>query len=106
MGPCQPHLPGKQNGLLVAYARLAENLHRAFAEYTAADQGNKPMGRNVDQAAALTEELVFKLHEACAGYPWRSKLDARTRSWMEAGLGIFNDLRSPHTPAARSVRER
>ena len=33
---------GKQDGLLVAYAPLAENLHKALAEYTATDQTTKP----------------------------------------------------------------
>ena len=35
----------KQDGLLVGYAPLTENLYEALAEYTARDQNTKPMGR-------------------------------------------------------------
>lgn len=38
---------GKQDGLLVAYAPLAENLDKALAEYTDADQQAKPVGRDI-----------------------------------------------------------
>jgi type I site-specific restriction-modification system R (restriction) subunit len=41
---------GKQDGLLVAYAPLVENLEKALAEYTVQDRENKPIGRNVDEA--------------------------------------------------------
>ena len=49
---------GKQDGLLVAYAPLAENLHKALAEYTPArpgEQAARPQhrrGRRPDQGAA------------------------------------------------------
>jgi type I site-specific restriction-modification system R (restriction) subunit len=43
---------GKPDGLLVAYAPLAENLNKALAEYTATDQAKKPVGKNIDEAAA------------------------------------------------------
>ena len=43
---------GKEDGLLVAYAPLAENLEKALAEYSPGDQVTKPMGRDVDEAAA------------------------------------------------------
>ena len=35
---------GKQDGLLVAYAPLADNLNKALAEYTQDDQETKPVG--------------------------------------------------------------
>ncbi|WP_010148696.1 type I restriction endonuclease subunit R [Serinicoccus profundi] len=90
---------GKQDGLLVAYAPLAENLNQALAEYSAQDQSGKPMGRNIDEAAALAETLVAQLNELCAGHPWRDRIDPQVRrSWMDAALGLANYLRSPHTP--------
>src|SRR5690606_8240835 len=65
---------GKQDGLLVAYAPLAENLAKALAEYTQADQDAKPIGRSVDDAVALVQELRGRLQELLAGYDWRAAL--------------------------------
>ena len=42
----------KQDGLLVGYAPLTENIYAALAEYTARDQTTKPLGRDVDDAGA------------------------------------------------------
>ena len=41
---------GKEDGLLVAYAPLAENLAKALGEYTQSDRTNKPVGKNIDEA--------------------------------------------------------
>ena len=35
---------GKEDGLLVAYAPLADNLHKALAEYTEPDQADQASG--------------------------------------------------------------
>ena len=42
----------KQDGLLVGYAPLTENLYAALAEYTASDQNTKPIGKDIDDAVA------------------------------------------------------
>ncbi len=89
---------GKPDGLLVAYAPLADNLSKALAEYTEVDQAQRPVGRNVDEAAALGRELVARLDELCSGYPWRRQLQGDTRSWIKAAVGLTNYLRSPSTP--------
>jgi type I restriction enzyme R subunit len=89
---------GKPSGLLVAYAPLADNLSRALAEYTATDRATKPVGRDVDEAAALTRTLVEKLDLLCSGYPWRRQLRGDGRSWIKAAVGLTNYLRSPSTP--------
>ena len=47
---------GKQDGLLVAYAPLVDNLAKALAEYSPGDQATKPLGRNIDEAVTLTEK--------------------------------------------------
>ncbi|CAM4057000.1 type I restriction endonuclease subunit R [Janibacter anophelis] len=88
---------GKQDGLLVAYAPLAENLNKALAEYTANDQAAKPMGRHIDEAVALTEDLVAQLADLCAGYNWKAKLDGGPTSWLDAALGMTQYVRSPAT---------
>ena len=48
----------KQDGLLVGYAPLTENLYEALAEYTARDQNTKPIGRDIDDAVAKVEDLL------------------------------------------------
>jgi type I restriction enzyme R subunit len=89
---------GKPAGLLVAYAPLADNLSQALAEYTETDKATKPVGRDVDEAAALVRTLIETLDELCAGYAWRSKLTNDARSWIKAAVGLTNYLRSPDTP--------
>ncbi|OPX07977.1 type I restriction endonuclease subunit R [Mycobacterium sp. AT1] len=89
---------GKPSGLLVAYAPLVENLNQALAEYTETDRETKPVGRNIDEAVALTEALVVQLDEVCAGYAWRSKIDTSPHAWMKAAVGLTEYLRSPSTP--------
>lgn len=89
---------GKPNGLLVAYAPLAENLNQALAQYTETDQAEKPVGRNIDEAAALTRTLIETLDAICSGYPWRQKLHTDAKSWIKAAVGLTNYLRSPSTP--------
>ncbi|GEP37519.1 DEAD/DEAH box helicase [Nocardioides psychrotolerans] len=89
---------GKADGLLVAYAPLVENLSKALAEYTETDQAKKPVGRNIDEAAVLTRQLITSLDELCAGFPWRQQLLGDARSWIKAAVGLTNYLRSPATP--------
>ncbi|ATY13540.1 type I restriction endonuclease subunit R [Amycolatopsis sp. AA4] len=92
---------GKPDGLLVAYAPLADNLNKALAEYTDTDRAQKPVGKNIDEAVALTTTLIASLDQLCAGYPWRSKLDGGPKSWVRAAYGLTNYLRSPGTPGNR-----
>ncbi|OBH30753.1 DEAD/DEAH box helicase [Mycobacterium sp. E342] len=87
----------KPDGLLVAYAPLVENLNQALAEYTKTDREKKPVGKNLDEAVALTEALLGQLDELCSGYDWRAKV-AANHGWMKAAVGLTNYLRSPSTP--------
>ncbi|EPR75861.1 Type I restriction-modification system, restriction subunit R [Leifsonia rubra CMS 76R] len=90
---------GKQDGLLVAYAPLDDNLKDALAEYTTTDQENKPIGRSVDEAVGLATELVDKLRELLAGYDWRAVLDKRgPKAFLNAASGAANYLRDVATP--------
>ncbi len=97
---------GKPDGLLVAYAPLADNLNKALAEYTDTGRAQKPVGKNIDEAVALTTTLIASLNQLCAGYPWRSKLDGGPRSWVRAAYGLTNYLRSPAPRATGLRRER
>jgi type I restriction enzyme, R subunit len=94
---------GKNAGLLVASAPIAENLRAALAEYTARDQGAKPVGRTVDDAADLARELVARLGELVDPSGWRARLDAARHSGVRRGyldtvLATVAWLRAPSTP--------
>ena len=89
---------GKEDGLLVAYAPLADNLQRALAEYTQQDQERRPVGRNIDEAAALTESLVATIRGLLAGHDWKAVLAAGgKRAFLNAVHSAVNYLRSPDT---------
>jgi type I restriction enzyme R subunit len=89
---------GKQDGLLVAYAPLADNLAKALAEYTVSDQETKPLGRSVDDAVEVVLELLDRLETLLAGYDWRARI-ARggPRAYIAAVLGAVEHLRRPGT---------
>jgi type I restriction enzyme R subunit len=90
---------GKQDGLLVAYAPLAENLKKALAEYSETDQEREPLGRNAEELAALTTTLVASLDGLLAGYDWRAALrQPGKRRWLKTVHTAVNHLRSPSTP--------
>lgn len=90
---------GKEDGLLVAYAPLAENLANALGEYTQSDRANKPVGRNVDEAAGAALGLVETLRGLLAGYDWKAVLmKGGPKAFVSAATGAANYLRSPETP--------
>ena len=90
---------GKQDGLLVSYAPLVDNLNAAFAEYSATDQQARPMGRSIDEAVALTEQLLDELGTLTAGLDWRARLKGDPkRGWLSAVLAMTAHLRNPATP--------
>ena len=94
---------GKQDGLLVAYAPLADNLHKALAEYSDRDQAAKPIGRSIDDAVELTAALVDRLGALVAAYDWKRVLVERRskgdkRAFLFVTQGCVNHLRDPRTP--------
>ncbi|EWT03347.1 DEAD/DEAH box helicase [Intrasporangium oryzae NRRL B-24470] len=94
---------GKQDGLLVAYAPLAENLHTALAEYTPQDQAQKPMGKDLGEAVELTRALLAQLDALLAVYDWRREyadLAARgdKRAYANVVARAVSHLRDPATP--------
>lgn len=90
----------KQDGLLVGYAPLTENLYAALAEYTARDQTTKPLGRDVDDAVAKVQDLLAVLgDEILSGYDWRARRASNApKGHMKAVLGAVEYLRDPNTP--------
>lgn len=90
---------GKDDGLLVAYAPLADNLTQALAEYTQDDQQSRPIGRNVDEAAALALELVSDIRAMLHGCDWRAVVRrGGPRALMTAATLATNFLRDSGSP--------
>ncbi len=90
---------GKEDGLLVAYAPLADNLAQALSEYSQTDQAQKPIGRNIDDAIVLTVQLVDTLRGLLAGNDWKAVLAAGgPKAYLNAVTGAVNYLRDPATP--------
>jgi len=90
---------GKQDGLLVAYAPLADNLAKALSEYTVTDQEQKPVGRDVDEAVAIAIELVAQIREMLAECDWQAiARGGGSRAWRTAATTVTNYLRDPQNP--------
>jgi len=91
---------GKQDGLLVAYAPLTENLTKALAEFTrdTAQTGDRVVGRTADEAATIVRDLLGSLKDL-VGDDWKATNNADPKKgWINAVLGVTSMLRSPSTP--------
>ncbi|QXW00777.1 type I restriction endonuclease subunit R [Rhodococcus globerulus] len=90
---------GKQDGLLVAYAPIAENLAAALAEYTESDQKTKPLGRNIDSAIDTAKDLLTVLESMLHDFDWRAELrKPGRRAYFHAANATVNYLRDPRNP--------
>lgn len=87
---------GKPHGQLVAYAPLVDNLAAALAEYTEEDRNGQPLGKNIDEAIALTGTLIDQLDQLSAGFDWRPKTSVV--GWMKTAINLAAYLRDPATP--------
>lgn len=86
---------GKEDGLLVAYAPLADNLAKALSEYTVADQASKPVGRNVDEAVAIATDLVAQIRDMLADCGWQKIIHSGgPRAMLKAATTATNFLRN------------
>ncbi len=90
----------KQDGLLVGYAPLTENLFEALAEYTARDQDLRPAGRDVaDAVAKVKDTLAVLSDQILSGYDWRARRAAAgPRAYWNAVTGAVDYLRDPASP--------
>ncbi|MDF8263739.1 type I restriction endonuclease subunit R [Luteipulveratus flavus] len=88
---------GKEEGLLVAYAPVADNLTKALAEYTVAggrDQRDA-VGRGVEEAVELALDLVVKLRALVAPVDWKGIWSADPkRGFAHAVQATTNFLRT------------
>lgn len=87
---------GKDNGLLVGYAPLVENLEAALAEYSDTDRRAKPQGRRIDEAVQLALELLAQL-DATLPLDWRARLraDSSPSAYLNTVLAAANALLAP-----------
>jgi len=101
---------GKNAGLLVASAPIAENLRAALAEYTVRDQGARPVGRTVDDAAEVVADLIARLRDLVDPSGWRSRLTSAIaagsrRAYLDTVLATVAWLRDPRTPGNVATAE-
>lgn len=88
---------GKEDGLLVGYAPLSDNLANALKEYSQDDQETRPVGKDDAEAARLLGLAVDMIDQLFGTeYDWRSHLASGTpRAFWRAVQGAVNFLRNP-----------
>ena len=94
---------GKQDGLLVAYAPLTDNLTAALQEFTrdGSKPGEKIVGQTTAEAAEIVHELLAQVREVI-GEEWKQQARAdQVKGWRTALLTLVTRLRSPSTPGNR-----
>lgn len=86
----------KENGLLVAYAPLVDNLQAAIAEFTkdSSEEGEKVIGQSIEEALRIACGFLDKLH-ALVGEDWR-ELENHGEE-RKARLQVLAKLRDPKT---------
>ena len=91
---------GKQDGLLVGYAPLTDNLKKALAEYTPSDRQDQTLGRDVDRAITEVRNEYSTICGLLAGIDWRTLLagTSHPQSRPRARRLVANHLRDPRTP--------
>src|SRR5690606_1327794 len=90
---------GKQDGLLVAYAPVADNLAEALAEYTASDRNTKPLGRPVGEAVDAVKNCMTILDNMLHGFDWREHRNAPgPRAWLDTVIATVAFLRDKQNP--------
>lgn len=87
----------KQDGLLIAYAPLTENLQAAMEEFTvsSADSGKKVIGQHASEALEIAGEFVDQITDL-VDVDWKPAVDSG--EVREAILKVIGFLRSPQTP--------
>ncbi|MDQ1248138.1 MAG: type restriction enzyme subunit [Actinomycetota bacterium] len=90
----------KEDGLLVGYAPLTENLTKALAEYSHGDREDQTLGRDVDRAITEIRNEYTTITGLLHGIDWRSLLaDTSNRHARRRAVRLVTDhLRSPRTP--------
>ncbi|MGW9636282.1 type I restriction endonuclease subunit R [Nocardiopsis alba] len=103
----------KQDGLLVGYAPLTDNLRKALAEYSPSDQEDKTLGRGVDRAITEVRNEYDTICGLLSGVDWRRLLvsgedDARRRALRVVSNHLVSPeaQRVPEGEGAKSLSQR
>ncbi|WP_306369110.1 type I restriction endonuclease subunit R [Nocardiopsis sp. CC223A] len=103
----------KQDGLLVGYAPLSENLRRALEEYSPRDQEDKTLGRDIDRAITEVRNEYDTLCGLLSGIEWRRLLAAGDAGARRRTLQLVSDhlvspsaRREPEDGDGKSLSER
>ncbi|HEY7223719.1 MAG TPA: type I restriction endonuclease subunit R [Micromonosporaceae bacterium] len=89
----------KPSGLLVGYAPIIDSLHQALAEYTTDDQANRPVDRDISEAAAAARDMHDVVRAMFRGYDWKAGLASRSRkAFLETAVKAVNYLKDPASP--------
>ncbi|MBB2911255.1 type I restriction enzyme R subunit [Streptosporangium becharense] len=91
---------GKQDGLLVGYAPLTENLKKALAEYTPSDQQDQTLGKDIDRAITEVRNEYTTICGQLAGVDWRALLTdtSHPEPRLHTLRRVTEYLRNPRTP--------
>ncbi|MFD8703773.1 type I restriction endonuclease subunit R [Kitasatospora sp. NPDC059648] len=90
---------GKQDGLLVGYAPLTDNLTKALAEYSPNDQQDKTLGADIERAITEVKNELTTIKGLLAGTHWKELLadTAHPKPRTRALRLVSNYLRDPLT---------
>jgi len=88
----------KPSGLLVGYAPIVDNLRDALAEYTATDQSERPVNRDISEVVAQVRDLHEVICGMLRGYDWRAELVSRREPFPLTVLKVINYLKDPASP--------
>ncbi|MFD8837031.1 type I restriction endonuclease subunit R [Streptomyces griseofuscus] len=89
----------KEDGLLVGYAPLTENLQKAIAEYSADDQADQTLGQDINRALDELRNEYDILDQMLRGWNWRERLSRPDpKAFIQAAYTTAEYLRSPATP--------
>ncbi|MFF4386268.1 type I restriction endonuclease subunit R [Streptomyces sp. NPDC001552] len=91
---------GKQDGLLVGYAPLTDNLSKALEEYSRQDRQDKTLGADICRAITEVKNELATIRGLLAGSRWRELLadTAHPEPRKRALRLTSNFLRDPKTP--------
>ncbi|MCC5581785.1 type I restriction endonuclease subunit R [Microtetraspora sp. AC03309] len=91
---------GKQEGLLVGYAPLTDNLKNALEEYSPNDQNDQTLGRDIERAITEVGNEHSIICGLLSGIDWRRFLADTSvpRPRIRALRMVANYLRDPRTP--------
>jgi type I restriction enzyme R subunit len=90
---------GKEDGLLVGYAPLTDNLRKAIREYSTEDRHDGTLGQNVDRALVELRNAYDIIDGLLRRIDWRAMLALPSKkSFIDAALRTANHLLDTRTP--------